>query len=213
MRAFPLALLLLAAPGASAQRPPFAGAFAVPGVLCDCDPTDFVFRTTRPLPGHAAPDAASPVVRTVDAGRLIEANDWSEALTVVPAPNVAEALRDTTLRHLRRHEGVDFLAEADTGAVVPELAVRRGDRLEYLTSIEGYALFRHGGALYGGDYPFYGVFRHEREWGGDDVWFRLTPKPGRPAAWVRLVMDRDDPARNVEVVCETHGGCVDGAAR
>jgi hypothetical protein len=207
--ALSLGVLLSLAAGASAQAPRFAGAFALPGVLCDCDPTDFVFRTTRPVPGHAAPDAASPVVRTVDAGRLIEANDWSEAWTVVLTPAVATALRDTTLQNVHRYGAVRSVDTFDSGAETAALPIRTGERVEYLTSVEGYAFFRYDGVVYGGDYPFYAsAFARDREWGEQAVWFHLTPKPGRPAAWVRIVMDREDPARNVEMLCETHGGCV-----
>src|SRR5688572_4740748 len=109
---FGLALLAGAATAQDAgveEAPRFAGAFALPYLLCDCDPTDFVFRTTRPIPGYAEPDPAEPAIRTVEAGRLIEANDWNRALTVVDAPSVAVARHDVVFTRPEVYGDVRYL--------------------------------------------------------------------------------------------------------
>ncbi len=211
MRALLLLPLLLAAPS-SAQAPDFAGAFALPYVLCDCDPADFVFRTTRALPGYAAPDPAGPVVRTVATGRLIEGNDWDEALTVTVTPGVAVARRALALPGWQRLGAVRSPPDMD-GLPEVTLSLAAGDRVEYLLGEEGHAFLRHDGVVYAGVWPFGGEdFRWERAEPAYAVWLRLTPKPGRPAAWVRVEMDAGR-GRNVEVLCETHGGCVPGFRR
>ena len=207
VRLFALLVVLTWLAPAAAAQPRFAGEFAIAGVLCDCDPADFVFRTTRPLSGHADPDPASAVVRRVDAGRLIQANDWTEALTVVTEPVLAVALVDTllTVQHFGNVRWVDDFGGGTDGS---PLRVQRGDTLTYLTSVEGYAFFSRDGELFGGDFPFYeNAFRLSREWPRDTVWFRLTPRGDRPAAWVELRFTPDAADRNVEILCETHTGC------
>jgi hypothetical protein len=203
-----LALLVaLVLVGRAEAQPEFAGTFAVPGVLCDCDPADFVFRTTRRIPGHATPDPSSEMIRRVEAGRLIEGNDWSEALTVVTLAGRATARVDTTLIGLNDYGAARFVAWSEDELPTVELQVRSGDEIELLLADQGYVFFRHEGRLYGGFDPTAdGVF--EMETGPQEaVWFHLVPREDRPAAWVEIRMPRGDRAGNVEIVCETHTGC------
>jgi hypothetical protein len=200
-----LVVLLAASPRAAAQ-PAFAGEFAIPGVLCDCDPADFVFRTTTPIDGHAEPDPASPVIRRVASRRLIEGNDWTEALTVVTRAARVVALADTVLADANVL-GTARYDDLEQDAPTTTLSIARGDTLWYLAAYQGYAWFRHRGVLYGtaGGLPI-DTFRIEEE-PREVVWFRLTPRHGRPAAWVEIRYGGRADA-NVEMLCETHGGCV-----
>lgn len=202
MRALLLLPLLLAA-AADAQIPRFAGVFALPGVLCDCDPSDFVFRTTRAIPGYAHPDGAGRVVRTVDTGRLIEGNDWNEALTVTTTPAVGVAIRDLTIENAVSYGRQHSIGDADYGEEVGALTIRGGARIEVYNSVEGDTYFSYQGNTYAGTIML-DAFRWEREWPEDEVWFHLIARPGRAAAWVRIEMDREHRASNVEVLCHTH---------
>ena len=204
-------LFLALTAGAAAAQPQFAGAFAVPGVLCDCDPADFVFRTTQEIRGYAEPDPRGRVVRTVAAGRRIEANDWDDALTVVTTPARAVATRDVTIEQPQRFGEVRYVFWDPDGEppTQPELRIQRGDEVEVMTWDEGYVYFRHRGVLYGTGGEFGSpALRWLRERNEEEVWFHLTPKPDRPAAWVRIEFPREGRRGNVEILCETHGGCV-----
>jgi len=202
-----LVLLSLAACAVPAgAQPRFAGELALPGVLCDCDPADFVFRTTRRITGHAAPDAAGDVVRRVDAGRLIEGNDWSEALTVITETGVAIARDDAVLADVHAYGDARYVEWPGEDRPTRTLAIARGDTLEVLAADQGYVWYRHAGALYGGRDPMmddgFAVLRRPTE----AIWFHLVPRAGRPSAWVEIRYgDRSDA--NVEMLCETHGGC------
>lgn len=207
LAALALLALLAAAPRIEAQGVPrFAGTFAMPGILCDCDPADYVFRTTRAVPGYADADASGRAVRTVDRGRLIEGNDWSEVITVVTQPGVAVAQAPVTLTGLYHYGAVRFFGtNAGEGEGGATLTLAAGDRLEYLEVEEGFVYMRAGGVVYGGDWPFNDArLRWEREYPASEWWFHLTPKPGRPAAWVRLDWAEGG---NVEMLCNTHQPC------
>jgi hypothetical protein len=204
--------VVLAGADARAQAdaaPRFAGAFALPYLVCDCDPADFVFRTTRPVPGYAEPDASGPVVRTVDAGRRIEGNDWDHGLTVVETPSVFVARRDVVYTQLESFGDVRYLVwDAEEAFPTRDtLRIAEGDTVEVMTWEEGYVYFRYGGVLYGsGASTSDADFRRVRD--GDEAWWlHLAPKPGRPAAWVRVVTDSAHPDHNVEIVCGTHIEC------
>ncbi len=202
-----LAAFLALGPQSGAQ-PRFAGEFALPGVLCDCEPADFVFRTSRPLDGHETPDAGSPVIRRVDAGRLIEGNDWNEALTVVTRAGRAVARRDVTLTELNHYGDARYVEWSEEELPTVDIAVPAGGTIEYLTADQGYVWFRHAGVLYGGFDPLAsGAFAVESR-PAEAVWFHLVPRSGRPAAWVEIRFGERAGA-NVEMICETHGGCVE----
>ncbi|HLA63540.1 MAG TPA: hypothetical protein VK610_03885 [Rhodothermales bacterium] len=214
MRPSLVVLVLLAlfacAPRAGAQAVPrFAGTFGLPGILCDCEPSDFVFRALRDLPAYAEPDASGRVVRTVARGRLIEGNDWSQAITVVTNPGVAVAQSPVTLTDLHHYGAERFLGtNAGEGEGGATLTLAAGDRVEFLEVDAGFAYIRAGGVVYGGQWPFNDpAFRWEREYPAIERWFHLTPKPGRPAAWVRLDWGEGG---NVEMLCNTHELCGEG---
>lgn len=210
-RRLPLALLglLAAAPAAAQDAPRFAGAFALPYLLCDCDPADFVFRATQPLPGYAEADASGPVVRTVEAGERIAWGDWDSELTVVDTPAVAVALRDVALALPDVYGDVRYL-EPDFEAEIPALdalPIAEGDTVAVMTWDEGYVYFRHGGVLYGtGDVLSDDDFRWLRRASTESSWLHLVAQDDRPAAWVRIDT-AEPPAGNVEVVCGTHAPC------
>jgi hypothetical protein len=188
--------------------PPFDGAWAVPYLSCDCDPADFVFRTLAPLPGYAEPRATSRRVRTVDKNRRIEGNDWDRVLTVTVRPGVYHALRAVPLTGLTRYGPVRFLDDSSEGEPVEQLVVRKGQAVETVSGGgEGAVMVRIEGAVYlsdGGE--LWGDAFQEVDPVVEAVWFRLTPKPGRPAAWVQGRWRPDDPAGapNLEMLCNTH---------
>lgn len=212
MRVLALAVVWVAcASAARAQAPAFEGTFAVPYISCDCDPSEFVFRTLVPIAGHAEPRASSRRVRTVDAGRRIEGNDWNESLTVTVRAGLHRALRTTPLTALVHHGRVRFLDGADDGEEVGAVVVGRGQTVEILSGGgEGRAMVRVDGVVYlsdGGE--LWGDAFEEVRQITEQVWLRLTPKPGRPAAWILARWysgSRREPA-TLEMLCDTHTTC------
>ena len=189
----------------------FDGAFAYYGSLCDCDESDYVFRTIVPLDGHAEPDRRSPVVRTVATGRLIEGNDWDVALTVVTHPAMGVLREPERVRGARRMRDP---RRADWGeSVVAEpFTVPAGTRVEVYSDYAGDGFINYGGVTYEG-----GVLGGSSiEWDSEgespaaegQLWFRLVPRGGAPAAWVEI--QPTGYGARVGLLCETHGGCVPG---
>lgn len=220
-RAAALALVAVAS-AASAQdaadlgprsEPSFAnrGVFVYYGSMCDCDERDLVLRTRVPLAAHAEPDAASPVVRTVAAGRRIEGNDWDAAVTVVT--RAAEG----TLQRPFLVEGARRMADPrrdswDERPVEPAFTLPAGTRVAVYDHYAGEGFFHADGATYYGQVPQ----GDSVAWDGgreslstSEMWWRLVPRDGKPAGWV--LIDWNDTAR-FEMLCETHSGCVDGFA-
>lgn len=194
---------------ASPPRIAFDGAFAYFGTVCDCDETDFVFRTRGPLTGHAEPSTSSPVVRMVDAGRLIEGNDWESIVTVVTRAATGTVYVPVRLDGARRMRD-PRVGNWDTGVVVRRLTVPDGTGIAVYSNYGGEGYVNYGGTTYYGPVSM----GAEVEWGpggenatADETWFRLRARRGAPAAWVRIGW-HDDP--NVETLCGTHTGCVPG---
>lgn len=221
MRAALLALALLAAaPDAAQTAPPFA----IEAVFCDCDPRDTVLRTRRAVRAYATPDRTGRAVRTVAAGRLIEGNDWTDALTVVERPDRVVLTRPVRFETVRRFPGTTR-PQWDAGRDEGPLALPAGTAVELLGGDQGDGYFRAGGVLYYADglymlvrLPEYGETdanaRRDGPPGRTSVWFRLRPRAGQPAAWVEVpVSPTDAPALGFEMVCETHSVCPPGVGR
>lgn len=220
MRRLAACLLLLAALPASAQSDSlrvdapqdsirFAGAFALPYLICDCDPSVLVFRAVRALPGYADADTSGSVIRTVATGELIEGSDWDAALTVVDRPDLAFAL-DTLTLPVQRFGRIRTTENLEEDGEDVALHLADGDRIEFLIDDFGYGFFRWNGVLYGTPMALLDDERvaWEHAVAQTATWLHLTPKNGRPAAWVLgEVPSRgpgSDEARfNLELVCES----------
>lgn len=204
-----LALVVCAAPlGAQTAEPQFSftGAFAYYGVLCDCDPDDFVFLTRVPLSGHADPDPSSPVVRTVAANRLIEGNDWDLVVTVVTDPHTG------TLRAPVRLDGAvpttdPRRADWNDAPRIGALTVPAGTRVEVYSDDGGDGYANYGGRTYYGAFAWTDKLEITQGTGAEAQWYRLVARGDAPAAWVEI---RAQDRAQVEMLCETHSGCVPG---
>ena len=204
-----LALVVCAAPlGAQTAEPHFSftGAFAYYGVLCDCDPDDFVFLTRVPLSGHADPDPSSPVVRTVAVNRLVEGNDWDILVTVVTDPVTGTLCVPVRLDGAvpttdpRRDDWTD-------APPVVSRAVPAGTRVEVYSNYAGEGYANYDGVTYYGPVPMTEQLEAAQGTGADAQWYRLVARGDAPAAWVEI---RWDDRAQVGMLCETHGGCVPG---
>ena len=202
MRLVPIAALALVALTASAQETP---PFAFPYQICDCDPTQFVFRTVRTVQGYAAPDAAGPVIRTVATGRIVGGTEWDEIRTVVARSAVA-VVQDT-LSVDAWHLGRSLILDEENG-VRTRLSLHPGNRVEFLGLDAGVVYLRLGREVYTSadlslndprlpwDLP---MPEHQ-------VWFHLVPRPGQPAAWVWLGVMEEDADSNVVFECVSPTG-------
>ena len=214
------ALLLLGALGTSAfgteahaqRRAPqiqTGGAFAYFGTTCDCDERDFVFRTLGPVEAHTQPTARSRVVRTVAAGRLIEGNDWDNVVTVITSPARGTLTHPFGLVDARRMNDArrgDWDRSSDAGTVT----IPAGTAVEVYSNYGGDGYARFGNRTYFGGIPGDEDIAWERGSDGvpaEETWFRLVARPDAPAAWIRVAWSGEP---NVELLCETHGGCVAG---
>ncbi|WP_420457293.1 hypothetical protein [Rubrivirga sp.] len=170
-----LALVLFPAL-AVAQSSPLPASF-LPGGAAD-EGCYAQWSTRSAVRAYSAPTPMSTPLRTVDAERRIDANDYSESLTAVLAPGLARVRRPIT-------------AEASRlGARAPErLLLSPGDEVAVLApGGEGSVVFSVRGETYVGYVPGYD------DGGGQvevirqpvtELWVRLVEHgPDRPAAWV-----------------------------
>lgn len=133
--------------------------------------------TRSAVRAYSAPTAQSTHLRTVDAQRRVDANDYSESLTAVLQPGLARARRPLTVEAVR----------LGTGAV-ETIRLALNDELQILAlGPEESVSFAFGPGVYAGLVP--GVY------GGDGVevvrqpvtelWVRLVSYgEDRPASWL-----------------------------
>lgn len=169
-----LPLLLLATAAASGQAP--LPVTFVPGGASD-ENCHSQWTTTSAVRAYSAPTEQSEHVRTVEAERRIDANDYSESLTAVLEPGLVRVRQPIT-------------AEASPwgGRSMERLLLSPGDEVTVLApGAEGSVTFGVRGQTYSGFLPGYS--------GGDEVevvrepvtelWVRLVAySDDRPAAWV-----------------------------
>ncbi len=133
--------------------------------------------TRSAVRAYSAPTPMSRFLRTVDAERRIDANDYSESLTAVLAPGLIRVRRPITAEASR----------LGTRAM-ERLLLSPGDELAVLApGSEGSLVFSVRGDTYVGSVPGY-------DGGGDvevirrpvtELWVRLVDYgPDRPASWV-----------------------------
>ena len=178
MRAL-LPLLLLATAAASGQTP--LPVTFLPGGASD-EGCYAQWVTTSAVRAYSAPSEQSRHVRTVDADRRIDANDYSESLTAVLEPGLVRANRDVVAvgRELRNGQDRTF-------------RLTRGDEVVLLSSGSAGAL-----TLSVDGVVFVGSVDGLENGSGDvdvarlpvlEVWLRLIEHgPGRPAAWVNTAL-------------------------
>lgn len=211
------ALALLAAlavpPRASAQNarraaPVFEGVFASYGISCDCDPVDYVFLTRRAIAGRAQPSGRGPVVRTVEAGRRIEGNDFDHAIEVVRRAGVAVARRTFTLPDATDLGRIRYLPPNSSFQNIHALTVARGARIERLGGNgEGGEFVRYRGVVYFIDGGLSDDDVHTRSQPEVVVYLHLVARAGKPAAWIEASWgDASDtrPGVNLTELASTH---------
>jgi len=133
--------------------------------------------TTSAIHAYSAPTTASRHLRTIDANRRIDGNDYSESLTAVLRPGLVRARQPVTFQGIR------------SGSLRMEpIRLAMNDELEILGSAGEESLyFSFGSSVYTGIVPGY--------YGGDgvevvrrpvvEVWVRLIEHgPDRPASWI-----------------------------
>ncbi|PAP77378.1 hypothetical protein [Rubrivirga marina] len=133
--------------------------------------------TRSAVHAYSAPTTVSTRLRTIDAERRIDANDYSESLTAVLEPGLVRARQDV------RFQG----AQLGTGRS-EAIRLSRGDELTVLAAgPEESVYFAFGTAIYAGFVPgFYGgpeveVIRQPVT----ELWVRLIEHDAeRPASWI-----------------------------
>ena len=125
------------------------------------------WQTSAALRAHSAPTDVSAAIRTVDAARRVDANDYSEAVTAV-----LEAGR------VRLRTAATIPGAPGSGSAGLRLAA--GEELRVLATADGFTTFVYGGRVY-----------EARLEGAEtlqapvvEVWVRLLPREDRPAAWL-----------------------------
>ena len=172
MRAtFLLLPLALAAGVASAQPDPLPVTF-LPGGAAD-EGCYAQWSTRSAVRAYSAPTAASAFLRTVDAERRVDANDYSESLTAVLEPGRVRARRAVAFPSARLSTG-----QPET------VRLAAGETLEVLApGPEGSAWFSYAGSVYSGAVPGEPAAETLRQ-PAVEVWVRLREHDGRPASWL-----------------------------
>lgn len=134
--------------------------------------------TRSAVEAHSAPTAVSEAIRTVEADRRIDANDYSETLTATLRPGAARALEAVAVeaQRLATEEPAALRLEAGDEVLVVGFGAEGSLFLEH----EGrtYGAFLEG--YHGGGGPFEALSRPVSE-----TWVRLVEHAeDRPAAWV-----------------------------
>ena len=125
------------------------------------------WQTNAPVRAYSAPTDVSAAVRTLDAARRVDANDYSEALTAVLEPG-----------RIRLRAAVDVPSTPGSGTAGLRLAA--GEDLRVLVTSDGFTTFVYGGRLYEARLGDVEVLQAPVT----EVWVRLLPRDDRPAAWL-----------------------------
>lgn len=134
--------------------------------------------TRSAVRAYSAPTAQSRHLRTVDAERRIDANDYSESLTAVLRPGRARARRVIAFDAVRLTTG-----RAET------VQLREGDEVDVLAPVGTRSVyFTIGNDVFTGVLPGYTASNGDVEAVLQpviEVWVRLTDYgDGRPASWL-----------------------------
>lgn len=173
MRLTLLALLIPAA--AAAQVDPIPVTY-LPGGAIDAG-CHAQWTTTGAAPAFSAPTPASRRVRTVEAQRRVDANDYSEALLAVLQPGRVRARRAVSFEAFSVERGGRETVQLAPGDEMDLLAYA-GDGETYL-AVDG-ALFRSAAVP---DYDGGSALERVQE-GVVELWVHLRDHgPDRPASW------------------------------
>ena len=127
--------------------------------------------TVAPVVAYSAPTEQSDAIRTIDAQRRVDANDYSESLTAVLRPGLVRVREDLAFDAVR-------VGQERSEAV----RLGGGDEIQVLAGAgEGAHYFVVGSATYAGFIPGY--------YGGDEV---EVVRPYIVEIWVRLRSHGDD---------------------
>lgn len=140
------------------------------------------WQTNAAVQAYTAPTFVSSAVRTIDANRRVDANDYTESITAVLQAGRVRAQAPLSINALRLGGGVETI---DFGS---------GEEFEILgIEGEGIGYFSHRGAVYAGEIPGYSI----RTGGSDEVevvrdavremWvFLISHGPDRPRSWLNV---------------------------
>lgn len=130
------------------------------------------WQTASPVTAFSAPTEASRALRTIDASRRVDANDYTESLTAVLQTGRVRATRAATMRAVRMDRG-------ETASV----AFTAGQELTWLGSAGEESVYLVAdGVVYAGVLPE-GVERVAAP--AVELWVRLVAHgDGRPEAWL-----------------------------
>ena len=135
------------------------------------------WQTSGTVTAHSAPTELSRPLRTIDAMRRVDANDYSESLTAVLQPGRVRATRALTLDAVR--------LDRSERTSIP---VGAGDEVVVLGAAgDGSAYFTIAGVAFAGALPGYtgGAGLEVVEAPVAEVWVRLVSHdPARPEAWL-----------------------------
>lgn len=176
MRLVLAAAILLAVPaGAQTRIEPLPVTFLPGGASTEGCRRQW--QTSASVTAHSAPSEFSRPLRTIDAMRRVDANDYSESLTAVLQPGRARALQSLTIDAVRLDRNQRT-----------EIPVGAGNELVVLgTGVDETVYFTIAGVVYAGTLPGYtrgtGVEITERPVA--EVWVRLVSHDAaRPEAWL-----------------------------
>ncbi|MEO0559029.1 MAG: hypothetical protein AAF170_12685 [Bacteroidota bacterium] len=141
------------------------------------------WQTDAPVRAYTAPSFVSNAVRTIDANRRVDANDYTESITAVLQAGRVRARAPLSIRAVRLGAGDVQTVDFGTGEEFEILGIEG----------EGIGYFSHRGAVYAGEIPGYSV----RTGGADEVevvrdavretWvFLISHGPDRPASWLNV---------------------------
>lgn len=125
------------------------------------------WQTNAAVRAHSAPTDASAPIRTVDALRRVDANDYTEAITAVLEPGRVR-LR-TALR-----------VPAPPGSGTAGLQLASGEEIRVLATSGGFSTFTYGGRVYEARLEGAETLQEPVV----EVWVRLAAREDRPAAWL-----------------------------
>lgn len=172
MRCSILLAVLVALPVAAQTRlEPLPVTFLPGGATVDACRRQW--QTNGAVTAHSAPTELSRPLRTIDALRRVDANDYSESLSAVLQPGLSRAMRAVTVDAVR----------LDRGQRTP-IPVGAGDDLLVLgPAAGGEVYFTIAGVAYAGALPAGAVETVERP--VVELWVRLVSHdPTRPEAWL-----------------------------
>lgn len=152
----------------------------------------YVYRTTRAVPGYRNPQVEGRPVRTVAAGRTIAINDRDMVITVMRSAIPSQVLRAFTLP-VSVYGSTSYAGDTtEPGSGSVSLYPGQTIELLHAREVEGSTelLFRFNGIAYSAWLDSrpnaLAGYLQPLAFPPHETWLHLTPRAGRPAAWVRV---------------------------